>query len=334
MLNTDLTTHAPGLEPFKASGDDPLVFEKETIYCGTFIKNGKQIKITPLSLSHWKRSIDDYRANGLSIAVPVEHTDNPELNRGEVIGGEVRRNSKGILSLYTKIKFRDEEAAKLAKTAQVSIFSPSEAVDGLGRKYKSPVAHVALTDNPMVPGLEKFKALAASFTGEVKMSVQTLAEKLALPIAGKEDAELESDIFMYVQDLQKQLDDAKKPSDAVDEEEPVAASLVTMVRNARTTQLESLRDKGHITPVVFADLKKKHIDAEDGIKMSLQTKKPKDDGFDALIEVLKKNEPVLSHKEKTKGQTIVMSNDSRKTGEKSATVRDAERRAEEAKSRR
>jgi len=173
---------APDLEAFtpflSLAGEIPLVFEKELIYEGQFVKSeeGMSFDITTTVLSHWSTMVGKMLANGVEIPVPVEHTTNPEKKRGNLLGTVVKKNKRGKYSLFGRIQFIDEEAARLAKSADVSIFAVPEIPDGHGNIYKNAIRHVALTNYPVIPHLEGFQAIAASF-GELKMS------SVLLPIA-------------------------------------------------------------------------------------------------------------------------------------------------------
>lgn len=155
---------------FQLSRDDaevtptknPLVFWKEVAHAGTFFKGDQRIDITPRHISHWEKTHRAMSQAGLTVPVPIEHTNDPERRRGKVLEMAARPNSNGIPALYAKIKFRDEEAAKM-KDSGVSIFVPKVAASGYGQTFVSPVQHVALTDYPVIPDLEPFaQALSLS----------------------------------------------------------------------------------------------------------------------------------------------------------------------------
>src|SRR5690606_13600266 len=123
--------------------------------------------------------------NGIKIPLPVEHTFDPEKNRGYVVGAQLGKNSKGIPALFALIQFRDEqEGKKLAASTDVSIFVPPDFTDGHGNKYPRPITHVALTSYPVVSGLDGFKAIAASLVenDDMQFSCLTLAQKLGIDI--------------------------------------------------------------------------------------------------------------------------------------------------------
>jgi hypothetical protein len=147
-------------------GHDPLVFWKEIAYEGTWKKGKQEVVITPELMDHWATTFDAMNKEGIQVPVPIEHTKDPEKRRGTVTALARRINSRGRQSLFGKFKFRDEEAAKLAKTAGASIFVPATAPSGSGRVFKKPIEHVAITDYPVIADLEPFQAVALSFNEE------------------------------------------------------------------------------------------------------------------------------------------------------------------------
>lgn len=177
--NTD-----PG-EAISLSGEgDGLTFRKEVIYEGNFVKKTKDIdqpfSVNAELMDYWSRISNEMIEDGIKIPGPLMHRKDPESNRALVLGFQRGINSKGKQSLYAIMRFRDIEAAKLAKTTDVSIYVPEEPVfSGTGKKYVKPIRHVALTDYPVVNGLEDFKSIAASYDGPLELSAITRVAKIA-----------------------------------------------------------------------------------------------------------------------------------------------------------
>ena len=162
-------------------GEQSLVYKKEMIPVGTFKKDGYQWTVTEPLLQHWKKTEDRFQEKGITTPVPLEHSFDPQATRGESLGYVVEQNSKGVPALFGYLKFADDEAAKLAKTANVSVFVPPEWSDGHGEHYVRPIKHVALTAYPIIPGLGKFQAIAASFVeGNPDMSIIAIAQQLGI----------------------------------------------------------------------------------------------------------------------------------------------------------
>lgn len=149
-----------------------LTFRKELIYENVpgenFIKKtpkGEQeFTVDTEKLEHWANSGNEMIASGIRVPLPIKHTDNPEAGRGEVLEYELGVNDEGRNALYGILKFRDAEAAKLAKSTDVSIFVPNDTVyDCFGKPYEHVIRHVCLTDYPVIKKLGRFEAIAASF---------------------------------------------------------------------------------------------------------------------------------------------------------------------------
>jgi hypothetical protein len=359
MSPKSLVYLAPGLEPFAfAKGGDPLEFEKELVYCGDFVKDDLHFSVKPDDLTHWQATHRQFLDNGLECQLPIEHTENPEANRGKVIGMEVKPNKKGILALFGKVRFRDADAAKLASTANCSIFVPHEYKDGAGRTYKRPITHVALTDYPVVTGLEKFQPIAASFSTGTDMatapaattnaSLMALAEKFAIPVAGKDDGTLQKDLDglftqmkadndRYIALLKENdIDPASKPEapaegDGTPAPEAIAAShgpMLALMKKDRTRDIEELKRNGFVTPAVAADLIKDHCSNE---ALALSMKSGSSASFDSLVSSFKKNGPTVNFKQRTQAQnTIALSNGGKSEGGTSPLRKAAQKRADKA----
>lgn len=150
-----------------ADDEGGLVFEKEIVHVGKFTKDEGDQQITydikESWLSHWVNTFAEMSEAGVSIAVPVEHTADPEKRRGTVLSMRKGLNDTGLPALFAKIRFRDQEAAKLAKESNVSIYVPRDYPNTkTGKKWQAPIAHVAITDNPVIADLGPFQAIAAS----------------------------------------------------------------------------------------------------------------------------------------------------------------------------
>jgi hypothetical protein len=325
--------------------DDPLEWEKEVIYESDYFETpDTAFSVDEDLIMHWHDTVTKMLSEGVGIPVPLRHTENTEDNRGQVFRSRVGVNSKGKQALFLGIRFRDADAAKLAKSSDVSIFVPGSFKDGKGRTWFKPIRHVALTNYPVIPGLEPFKPIVASLVEKKIMSLSSLAEKLSIPVADKEEAELEAAIVSAFSDLTRQVEDLTKkvteleggevdPEDEEEEEAPVAASLVNLMRDNRTMKIDALVGEGRITPAVAAAAKKKFT-GDVSLKLSLAGKA--DDGFDGWHELAKANEPVISLKGKTGAQALRLShgNDSGDSATNNGLIRDAERRAAEAAKRR
>ena len=150
------------------------VFRKELVYPGFFLKkdeNGAvefELPVDEALIDHWVATFNAFKTSGIEVPVPVEHTTDPEQRRGTVVALRKEHNSKRQgPSLYSYIKFRNaKDAQDMASgpgtSTQVSLYSPPTFTDGTGKKYVRPITHVALTDYPLIPGLEGFERLPST----------------------------------------------------------------------------------------------------------------------------------------------------------------------------
>lgn len=207
----------PGLDGFALSQDDQsgLVYEKEVIYVGDFVKktgdDEHKFSVTEPVLDHWKNTWDQMLSNGLSVPWPVEHTDDPEKNRAKLLSSRIGVDSKGRKALFAKLKFNDISAAKLALSSDVSIYVAPSYTDGKGKTYFRPIRHVAFTDYPVIPELDGFKPIAASFVGGLSMAASpamvSLAEKLGVPNAASlDDAQIEEAVVAAFTQMKEKVE--------------------------------------------------------------------------------------------------------------------------------
>jgi hypothetical protein len=151
----------------RLSDQGPRTYLKELVHVGDFQKKDADgelnFSIDDDLLRHWKNTFDKMLEEGVDVPLPVEHTSDPEANRGKIVGMRLGWNRRGERALFGIVQFRDEDAAKLANSTDVSIYVPPDFTSGNGTRYERPIRHVALTTQPVIPGLDKFKTIAASF---------------------------------------------------------------------------------------------------------------------------------------------------------------------------
>lgn len=142
---------------------DPLEFWKEMAHEGVAVKGNTRVNITRALLDHMHQTFAEMSAVGIEVPVPIEHTKDPEKRRGTVKETRRKKNKKGKEAIYGRVRFRDAEAAKLAKLSNVSIFVPKFREDGKGGGWRNPLEHLAITDYPVIAGLEPFEPVVLSF---------------------------------------------------------------------------------------------------------------------------------------------------------------------------
>lgn len=191
----DYILASPNADAFEKVTGSPRTYRKEVVYLGNFIKRDPksgsvqfELPVDETLLDHWVATFKKMQAEGIDVPVPLEHTADPEKNRGKVIKLTKEQNPhREGPSLYAYIQFRDAESEKMAASSQVSLYSPPEFVSGKDTKYVRPIRHVALTDYPLIPGLANFeKAVVASLVSnseEDEMTVRELASRLGVDIS-------------------------------------------------------------------------------------------------------------------------------------------------------
>lgn len=323
----------PGEAVALSNSPDELRYWKELIYEGDFVKQtailDQKFSVSRALLDHWNRTFKEMKLAGVEIPVPKEHTTDPEARRGTLEDVKVERNAAGLWSLKGLIAFRDLEAAKLAKTTDVSLFVPEKDAQA-GKTWYRPIQHCALTDYPVIKGLEKFQALACSLVTPIKevrtmpFDPKKLAVKLGLA-ADIADDKLETEIDVAVNKLLARPESVPVP-------EPIAASTVTLTRKLRNSELDAMV-KDEILIPASADALRTHFCDDKNIKLSLSLSSgaPKDE-FEIMVEGLRKNGKRLTPtKEQTEPQVLRLSKDEILDNKKNPMLAAADRRAEAAK---
>jgi hypothetical protein len=189
-----------------------LVYEKELLPVGPVTKwvNGdKQVTDVDVKLSFLERVVSQFKKfKEVGVRVPLfkSHIEDVDNDRGTVEDVFVRENESGVPSLYGRIAFSTEEAAKQGSQVDVSVMCPPKFIDGKGNAYDFPLRHVALTSIPVVPNLEPFRAVVFSFDDALTSEEGLLldAEDLGTVDTGIEDAADEladADALILIADL-------------------------------------------------------------------------------------------------------------------------------------
>ena len=286
---------------FSALSEDTLLFEKEHAYAGKFQKgNEPEFELTEQAITLFAKESQRYLDNGNQCNLPVEHTTDPEKNRGKNLKWYTKLDSKGRLGLFSLTEFRDAEAAKLAKTAQTSIYCPPKYKDGAKNEYIRAVRHVALTDYPVIPGLDNFTPIAASLIEPVvkppkkedrTMPIKSLAANIGLQLS--EDTLKDEELILNeVQKCFLELSEYKKANPpVVSAPDPVRVSKaqIKMHRENREMKLSQLVEKGKILTCVSKKLQ--DIFCGDEV-LALCLSEDHEDSFDAVIDALRDNDAI------------------------------------------
>lgn len=286
------------LEPFSLA-DDGLTYWKQVIYENPEFSKGDEMKfgVSDGLIEHWVETHKKFRERGIDVPLPKDHTTDVEANRGSVIELAKRPDAKGRNSLYARVRFRDHDAAKLHKTAKVSLYSPPDWTDEHSNYYTRPIRHIALTDYPVVNDLEGFIAASHIEEGELEMSVLSdLASAIGAKIEGENpsDESVVAAIKKVVADL-KEKAKAAKPAPAEekpDEEKKIAASTVSPILRdeivaSRVQRIDGLLKRG-FNAAVTKQLKEQFCDPSK-VSLVLSRTDETDDGFRQTMESLELN---------------------------------------------
>lgn len=287
------------------------LYRKEVVPTG-HMKDGKGTRffVDESRLSHWAYTHGRMLEAGHRVPSPMNHTFDPDKNRGFVKDLRVESNSKGEPSLFGYFELDDP---KLAKT-DVSIFVESEFEDAKGNKFRDVIRHVALTDYPMVPGMDGFTlVMAATPEDPDTMKVKELLKKYK--VTPKEGESEEDALQAYIDgvtakakeirdDIQSdppKADDDPPPADppAVPKNEPemiAASAVLPLVQQNRTARIKGLLDSRKITKAQHDALIKQYVPTGESISLSsLQA-----DGFDSAMTVFELASPIADdRREKT-----------------------------------
>ena len=335
MADQNVVYIGPQLDTWQLSKSQEGQFWKELVYTGDFTHGDLSFSVTEPLLSHWVETFEKMKANGVDVPVPLEHTDDPEKRRATVTAMRVAEDSQGRKALFGLHKFAPGHEALAASGTNVSIFVPGKFTDGKGVVYQRPIRHVALTDYPVIPGLDEFQAIAASFTGENSMKLNELAKALGLTVdADADDAKIGAAIVSEMKRLKAAATPPPKPpakppakdaapdAQAKKEAPTIAAGMLRMGCEHREMKIDALVP-AHLTPAAAKALKSAYCTDE---KITISLSSETDDGFSGMLEALKLNDTGFSTEEQSSGQVLSLSN-TQLDPEKNPVIADAEARA-------
>lgn len=347
---------------FELANAAERLYRKQLAYVGQFVKStagGDQpFEITEADIDHWALTHDELTAAGIEVPLPIEHTTDPEKRRGTVVKIEKGLDSKGRQSLFMLSRFRDAEAEKLASTANVSIYVPPSFKDGKGRVFTRPIRHVALTDYPVIPELDGFQTIAASFVGELSMAIDWSAIQTALDLPeGVEltDANAVEVILTAIAAMKAKPGEEKKPDEKAGDKpgekpgekpagtppaatppapKPIAASFVRMLKDNRSLKLDRLMAEGKLVKAARDKIEKEHL-SDGSLALSLESENG-EVAFDSLIATLSALPPCVPLKERTGAQVLALSNPggANEDDKKGSVVKAMEARVKAAEARR
>lgn len=319
---------------------------KEIIRTGHYIKEkqGIEFTVTHATLAHWAATFQEMAANGVRVPIPDDHDTfgKAHHNQGFVVDMFVDGDS-----LMAVCELIGDEAQDLATRNDVSVGIPQEIIDGKGRRYVTPIEHLAFTPTPLITGLGKFIPIAASRTRKVSvMDLKALGK--ALGIEDLEDANAVDKITAAFAERgtkataveaslgehKTKLEAAESGLKAAREElaaktEPVKVDAVTLelAQETREGKLGTLVANAKITPAVKDRLHAIFLGA-DGARLKASISNGSQHIFQEVVSALDENDPVKL-KEQTGPQAAVLMSSMAKGG-KNPLMEDAQRRAKAA----
>lgn len=305
-----------------ANGQPVKRYVKDLIRVGDFEvpHTGTKFSVTPDMLDHWVTTFSRMKAGGVKVPIPEDHTSDPSKNRGYV--EDIFRDGD---TLYMAADLIGEDAIKLASRTEVSIYVPTEFKDGAGNVYQHPIAHVALTPVPVIPGQGSFVPIAASRVPVLRLSqgdsdvemLTKIAQMLGISTDGMNEQALfdaiaaklgtqKSETTTALARVTKLEQDLKLAQDALKTKTPVAPTAIELKlsRQNRQLQLDKLVAEGRITPKVRDELAETWI-GKDNKALELSLDAASDGRFDAMIAALAHNSP-KELREQTGAQTIAL----------------------------
>lgn len=323
-----LATQLPGGDfvatepPRIVDGVPRRIYAKDIIRTGRFVKAEDELsfEVDERLLDHWVRTFEAMQKVGVSVPVVAGHdgANDPDAVRGRVLS--LWRDGD---RLVMRAEMVGEDGILAAERSDVSIYSPPDFTDGEGNEYTQPILHVALTPNPVIPGLGAFIPLAASRRlklaqepaimdalkkiaaalgiAEEDLADETKAEELIIAAIGKlaDSKKVEASL-----DTPEPKDDGASP--AIEASRKVDPLTVRLVADANRTKLGALVSAGKITPAVRDKLEAELI-GKDGAALALSLSKGDENRtFDAVVAALADNDPVKLA-EQTKAQVLSLS---------------------------
>lgn len=301
------------LDTIQCSADSDTRYWKELFYpCEVEGGNGYRAVVEEDRLDHWRDSIKEFNKLEIDIHGPTSHTQDIATSKMKVVDAKIAPDSQGRPGLFGLCEFNDSATAAEWKDTQVSVYSPKRCTIN-GKEFFRPITHVALTDDPAVPGLDEFEAISASLVPKSKekssMSIKELAKGLNIEVesnASDEDVSTAiSASYKLVTDNNAELHSkVEELTKTVEEKSAIAASLeqkhqkpdikkglLKPISDSRDAILCSLVKDGKILPVQKEALATLFCD-QDAIACSADKDYFIHDGFDKIVKILEEGQAI------------------------------------------
>ena len=299
-------------DPFKLrSGTEYL---KDIISTGTYThpSTGQVIDVTVERMDSWVQTFNSMKAAGVDVEAVVDHSD-----KADDIVGYVTEMERIGDTLYAVHDMRGERGASLAeKVRNVSIMLQPDYVDGKDNHYGEAITHVAVCQQPVVPGQSEFIPMSKLTGGRsdvpILLQTETPEDDMKDETVKKLQTILDDDKLTeeqvptrieakikQLQDLQGKVTELEsfKASHGKNKPKQLEPEVVNMLAKGEEGKFDMLALAGNILPDVAAALKKEFV-GDAGARnayalSSVQSGNGTEESLSSrIIAILSKNDPV------------------------------------------
>ena len=303
-------------------------YRKNILKVGKFAKmteDGKkemEFELTQDNLTSIAAESTQMLADGHRIPVPLGHTQEEDKNQGYVDKFGVEGDY-----LFMEAEAVGKEAIENFEQSDCSCYIPPKYKDSEGREYTRPIRHVALTQYPVIVGLGKFEAIAASLV-PVRKEEPMKFDKIQAALSLSETLTEENAETLILGGIGQLVEKAKAAGTT---EDPLAAAkealksmpgIIPGLKNARETKLQGLVLAQKISPAV-KDKLAEMFTSEDSLVLSTTVKEGESE-FDKLCLILSEN-TVVKTGEETGVQTLDDPNQGGSNGGKNPLMQSMEK---------
>lgn len=140
--------------------EDGKYDRKQVIYAGDFvIKQGgerQNLVIDKEKIDAWVKTFDELQLLGVTLPVYALHTEHPDEKRGFVVKLQAGPDLWGRYTLWASIDWDKPEYSELYASTDVSLAEMPSYLHTGGKEYTNRLAHIALTDQPVIKGMFPF----------------------------------------------------------------------------------------------------------------------------------------------------------------------------------
>ncbi len=304
-------------------------YTKDMIAVGLYThpQDGWACDVTVERMDRWIAAFHRMSQNGVNVEVVVDHSFKAEDIRGYML--EMYREGDRLYGVHEMI---GPDGIALAERAKdVSVWIDLDFVDGMNRSYGEAIVHSAVVQQPVVPDQKEFMPIAASryliYSQQTnsEANTMTLYEKLKELLGAqdvtednacglieariKTETEAKAAVEKLLTEAQGEIVTLKAAASKVPGKKPdIDPDTLEMLAEGTEQGIDSLVNKGNITPAVAASLKTCLVGPE-GKRLSRMLSKLQSGSNTAVakqvIDALAHNDPVTLG-EQTKNQAVML----------------------------